>query len=79
MTAQRKGRLPSWSKRSWQKRLREIAPVTALEAIARIKFPAHVRAVIEDRLTPGSSLIIADRGSERETGIATDFVVLTDR
>ena len=79
MTVQRKGRLPSWSKRSWQKRLGEIAPVTATQAIERIRFPAHVRAVIEDRLTPGSSLIIADRGSEQETGIATDFVVLTDR
>lgn len=79
MTVQRKGRLPSWSQRSWRQRLEQVAAVTAPEAIARIRFPAHVRAVIEDRLTPGSSLIIADRGSERETGIATDFVVLTDR
>jgi hypothetical protein len=78
MTAQSKGRLPSWSKRSWRKRLAQIEAVDAHQAIGRVAFPAHVRAVIEDRLTPGSSLIIADRGSERETGLATDFVVLTD-
>ncbi len=78
MTVQSKGRLPSWSKRSWRKRLAQIDAVDARQAIGRVAFPAHVRAVIEDRLTPGSSLIIADRGSERETGLATDFVVLTD-
>ncbi|MFY0613604.1 MAG: L,D-transpeptidase family protein [Hyphomicrobiaceae bacterium] len=78
ITLQAKGRLPSWSKRVWQQRLPDIEAVDAHDAIGRIIFPAHVRAAIEDRLTPGSSLIIADRGSERETGLATDFVVLTD-
>lgn len=79
MTVQGKGRLPLMTRRAWQKQLAEIEAVTAKQAIGRIKFPEHVRAAIEDRLTPGSSLIIADRGSERETGLATDFVVLTDR
>ena len=78
MTLQAKGRLPAWSKRVWQQRLARIDAVDAHAAIGRIIFPAHVRAAIEDRLTPGSSLIIADRGSERETGLSTDFVVLTD-
>jgi len=78
MTLQAKGRLPSWSTRSWKKRLAQVEAVDAHQAIGRITFPAHVRATIEDRLTPGSSLIIADRGSERETGLSTDFVVLTD-
>ncbi|MGI9480611.1 MAG: L,D-transpeptidase family protein [Hyphomicrobiaceae bacterium] len=78
MTLQAKGRLPAWSKRLWQQRVAEIESVSADAAIGRIVFPVHVRAAIEDRLTPGSSLIIADRGSERETGLATDFVVLTD-
>ena len=37
-----------------------------------------VRAEIERLLTRGLSLIIADRGSEYETGQSTDFVVLVD-
>lgn len=78
VTVQAKGRLPSWNQRAWKKKLPEIKSVSAEEAIGRVKFPKHVRQAIEDRLTPGSSLIIADRGSERETGMATDFIVLTD-
>ncbi|MBU2531832.1 MAG: L,D-transpeptidase family protein [Alphaproteobacteria bacterium] len=78
LTVQEKGRLPDWSRDDWEKRLDEIMPADARDAIERISFPPHVRAAIEDRLTPGSSLIIADRGSEQETGIATDFIVLTD-
>ena len=78
VTAQAKGRLPSWSKKRWKKQLAEIKAVSAHEAISRIAFPKHVRQSIEDRLTPGSSLIIADLGSERETRLATDFIVLTD-
>jgi peptidoglycan hydrolase-like protein with peptidoglycan-binding domain len=46
-------------------------------ALARIKIPENVRAYIEERLMPGSSLIISDNGSSHETGEGTDFIVLT--
>jgi len=79
LTLQGKGRLPNWSQRLWRTKLDEIEPMTARQAIERVRFPPHVRAMIEQRLTNGSSLILADRGSTRETGIGTDFIVLTDR
>jgi L,D-transpeptidase catalytic domain/Putative peptidoglycan binding domain len=78
MTLQAKGRLPGWTRRMWRKRLDEIVPVSASEALGRIVIPGDVRAEIERRLTRGLSLIIADRGSEYETGQSTDFVVLVD-
>jgi hypothetical protein len=78
VTLQAKGRLPGWTQTEWRKRAPDIAAVDAGQAIGRLRFPEHVRQTIEDRLTPGSSLIIADSGSERETGVLTDFIVLTD-
>jgi lipoprotein-anchoring transpeptidase ErfK/SrfK/peptidoglycan hydrolase-like protein with peptidoglycan-binding domain len=78
MTLQAKGRLPDWTRQMWRKRLNEVASVGASEALGRIIFPGDVRAEIERRLTRGLSLIIADRGSEYETGQSTDYVVLVD-
>jgi len=46
-------------------------------ALERIRIPTDVRTYIEQNLTPGSSLIVSDHGSSRETGEGTDFIVLT--
>ena len=51
--------------------------MTAKDALDRVEIPAHVRTKIEDLLTRSSSLIITDGGHTRETGINTDFIVLT--
>ena len=53
-------------------------PVTMRQALDRISIPDHVRLKIEDMLTAGSSLIVADGGHDRETGRDTDFIVVTD-
>ena len=55
-----------------------VQPVTMRQALDRISIPDHVRLKIEDMLTAGSSLIVADGGHDRETGRDTDFIVVTD-
>ena len=52
-------------------------PKTAAMALERIHFSDEVLAQISARLWTGASLIISDLGSSHETGIGTDFVVLT--
>lgn len=52
-------------------------PLSAATALDRITLPKTVRQWIKARLTPGSSLIIADDGSSQETGKGTDFIVQT--
>jgi lipoprotein-anchoring transpeptidase ErfK/SrfK len=52
--------------------------VAMSQALDRIAVPPHVRLLVEDLLTPGSSLIITDGRHDRETGNDTDFIVLTD-
>ncbi|MEL7542822.1 MAG: L,D-transpeptidase family protein [Pseudomonadota bacterium] len=49
----------------------------AQAALERIIIPASVRAEIERRLTPNSSIIVSDYGSSHETGEGTDHIVLT--
>jgi len=55
-------------------------PVTsaaaAAAALARISIPADVRARISEHVWPGSSLIISDEELSKETGKATDFIVV---
>lgn len=52
--------------------------VAMSQALDRIAVPPHVRMLVEDLLTTGSSLIITDGRHDRETGNDTDFIVLTD-
>lgn len=52
----------------------EIGPVTA--ALDRITFSPEVQARVSQYVWPGSSLIISDEAASKETGNATDFVVL---
>lgn len=47
------------------------------EALDRVEWPEKVRSYLEERLTPGSSLIVTDRGFQRHSGLGTDFIVTT--
>ncbi len=49
---------------------------SAKEALDRITLPEQVQHFLSRRLTPGSSLVIADKGRSHETGEGTDFIVL---
>ena len=53
------------------------APSNAAQALDRIHLPQEAIDGIEEILVPGSSLVISDDGLGRETGRATEFVVLT--
>jgi hypothetical protein len=50
---------------------------TAAGVLARFELPEATRRFIEDRLWPGASLIVSDYGVSGETGLYTDFIVLT--
>jgi hypothetical protein len=50
---------------------------TAAEALDRIEIPADFSKEIANRLWVGASLIVSDQGISTETGVGTDFVVLT--
>jgi lipoprotein-anchoring transpeptidase ErfK/SrfK len=51
---------------------------TASEALERVQVTPELRDRIADMITPGSSLIISDKGLGSETGArGTDFIVLT--
>ena len=47
------------------------------KALERIKLPQEAVDRISELLVPGSSLVISDQGLGRETGRATEFIVLT--
>jgi hypothetical protein len=53
------------------------ASQTAAGALERIDMPKEAVDRISELLTPGSSLIISDKGISNETGKGTDFVILT--
>ncbi|MFZ0108465.1 MAG: L,D-transpeptidase, partial [Pseudolabrys sp.] len=44
-------------------------------ALNRIEIPQDAFERISDLITPGSSLIVSDRGMSDETGSDTDFIV----
>jgi len=51
--------------------------VSAREALDRVRIPGYARRHLAQMLTPGTSIIISDKGISRETGRGTDFVILT--
>jgi L,D-transpeptidase catalytic domain len=53
------------------------AAQTAAGALDRVEMPKEAVDRISELLTPGSSLIISDKGISNETGKGTDFVILT--
>lgn len=50
---------------------------TAAGVLDRLVLPEKVRRDLGRMLTPGSSLIVTDRSFARNTGLGTDFVVVT--
>lgn len=50
---------------------------TARDALERFTIPAEARQRIAALLAPGSSLIVSDNPLSDETGLETDFIVLT--
>jgi hypothetical protein len=50
---------------------------TAAEALDRLTLPAEAIERISALLSPGASLIVSDNALSDETGIDTDFIVLT--
>ncbi len=50
---------------------------TPEEALARIQIPQDVIAQISQLMVPGSSLVVSDQGLGGETGVHTDFIVVT--
>jgi L,D-transpeptidase catalytic domain len=49
---------------------------SAAEALDRIRLPSEAVERISELLTPGSSLIVSDKGNSYETGRGTEFIVL---
>lgn len=54
-----------------------VAPATAREALDRLSMPDEVLAAVGPLLGNGASLVISDKGLGPETGLGTDFIVLT--
>lgn len=50
---------------------------TATDVLDRIEMPEKVALEISRMLTPGTSLTVTDRSFKRNTGLGTDFVVIT--
>jgi hypothetical protein len=55
----------------------DAGPQTAEDALNRVEIPKDVMERVGELLTPGSSLTISDYGISEETGLATDFIILT--
>jgi hypothetical protein len=53
------------------------ATSSAADALDRISIPRDAVERISDLMSPGASLIISDQGLGPETGVGTDFIVLT--
>lgn len=52
-------------------------PQTAATALERFEFGEETRRFIEDKVWTGASLIVSDEAISNETGVTTDFIVLT--
>jgi lipoprotein-anchoring transpeptidase ErfK/SrfK len=50
---------------------------TAAQALDRVSIPPEALERISEMMSPGASLIISDKGLGSETGVGTDFIVLT--
>ncbi len=50
---------------------------TAASVLDRVEIPEETRKFISDKLWTGASLILSDQGISHETGVYTDFIVLT--
>ena len=48
----------------------------AVAALDRISIPREVTDLVSESVLPGTSLIVSDEGPHKETGPATDFIVV---
>jgi lipoprotein-anchoring transpeptidase ErfK/SrfK len=55
----------------------QLPPSSAAAALERFEIPAETAERLATMLIPGSSLIVSDNGIGGETGLHTDFIVLT--
>jgi hypothetical protein len=53
------------------------AQETAQSVLGRFELPEETRRFIADRLWAGATLIVSDHAASGETGVGTDFIVLT--
>jgi lipoprotein-anchoring transpeptidase ErfK/SrfK len=53
------------------------SPLTAAETLDRVTIPAEAAERISSLISAGASLIVTDEGLGPETGVGTDFIVLT--
>jgi hypothetical protein len=53
------------------------AQETAQSVLGRFELPEETRRFIADRLWAGATLIVSDQAPGAETGVGTDFIVLT--
>ena len=59
-------------------RVEPVGPASnASEALDRVNVPQEALDRISELMSPGASLIISDQGLGPETGVGTDFIVLT--
>ena len=69
-----------WGRRKRSKISSSTPPLTdaaaAASALERVSIPADVRSRISEYVWPGSSVIISDEELHKETGPATDFIVV---
>jgi hypothetical protein len=54
-----------------------LAQETAQSVLRRFELPEETRRFIADRLWAGATLIVSDHAPSGETGVGTDFIVLT--
>ncbi len=70
----------SWKRKKGAEKASYAPPVTdaaaAAAALERVSIPADVRARVSEYVWPGSSVIISDEELSKETGKATDFIVV---
>ena len=52
-------------------------PESPAHALARLEIPEDIIRHISELMMPGSSLVISDQGLGPETGLGTDFIVVT--
>ncbi len=69
-----------WKRKKGAEKTSYAPPVTdaagAAAALERVSIPADVRARVSEYVWPGSSIIISDEELNKETGKATDFIVV---
>jgi L,D-transpeptidase catalytic domain len=72
---------PRSRRRERQRAIETPKPTTARAAAAleRIELPPEALAFVSGLMSPGASLIISDLGLGHETGLGTDFIVVTQQ